>query len=236
MEGVEFTSSQLSGSNNSSSSNQAIVQQPENNGQGLCSSVHALSHKENELTVSTALDKSDKQPQQSWTVIGKAKQFQLFFWENPTEKKNYVYRIIWVAVTFADSKLEQCFKKEWVIRFCKHIFPSTLSGEERNHRFKYVLKLANLPSGLETAQKTINTNKRNVRIVFTNQFIKYEDPTNYWEDGLDNWKDKQNSILIKVQTTTEAKIEQFINLLNKANNRLANIEVQILNSKVPSDT
>ncbi|CAB5198550.1 unnamed protein product [Rhizophagus irregularis] len=101
MEGVEFTSSQPSGSNNASSLNQAVVQQPENNnGQGLCSSVHAPSHKENEPTVSTALDKSDKQLQQSWTIIGKAKQFQLFFpleiipGQNPTEKKNYVYQII----------------------------------------------------------------------------------------------------------------------------------------------
>uniref|UniRef100_U9TT18 Uncharacterized protein n=1 Tax=Rhizophagus irregularis (strain DAOM 181602 / DAOM 197198 / MUCL 43194) TaxID=747089 RepID=U9TT18_RHIID len=31
-------------------------------------------------------------------------------------------------------------------------------------------------------------------------------------------------------------MEQFTNLLNKFNNRLANVEVQILNSKVPSDT
>ncbi|PKC56546.1 hypothetical protein RhiirA1_473847 [Rhizophagus irregularis] len=377
MEGVEFTSSQPSGSNNAFSSNQAVVQQLENNnGQGLCSSVHTPSHKENKLTVSTALDKSDKQPQQSWTVIGKAKQFQLFFplkiilGQNPTEKKNYVYRIIsdvpglktyvvttikgikvikatyeseesaqkvlerqiiegnkvrfckieginqaqdnqqsyeiciWdvpldiekdifeqhlcsignvksikfnikqlyyeVAVTFADNKLEKRFKKEWVIRFCKHVFrvfPSTLSREERNHRFKYVLKLANLPSGTcaidlaeianITKAKAIflpknkfsrNYEKERLNFVdkntitchvcgssfhklrncpennkyqqaqrthsvyqsiykryqvkaptakggFNPLFLKqrYEELTNYWENGLDNWEDKQNS-------------------------------------------
>ncbi|PKY52451.1 hypothetical protein RhiirA4_496668 [Rhizophagus irregularis] len=502
MEGVEFTSSQPSGSNNASSSNQAVVQQPENNnGQGLCSFVHAPSHKENEPTTSTALDKPDKQPQQSWTVIGKAKQFQLFFpleiipGQNPTEKKNHVYQIIsdvpglrtyvvttikgikvikatydseesaqkvlehqiiegnkirfskieginqvqdnqqsyeiriWdvpldiekdifeqhlrsignvksikfnikqlyyeVAVTFADSKLEERFKKEWVIRFCKHVFrvfPSTLSREERNHRFKYVLKLANLPSGIcaidlaeianitkakaiflpknkfsrnyekerfawfyfdseqemndakthkfsynnkglnfvdkntitchvcgssfhklrncpennkyQQAQRTHSvyqsiykryqvkapTAKGGFNPLFPKQ--RYEEPTNYWEDGLDNWEDKQNSYanIAKmnsnqgssnsnnpqsaakqqqvnpvnnkgkqkenahttqrrpwnenaIQSSTadrltklETKMEQFTNLLNKFNNRLANVEVQILNSKAPSDT
>jgi type VI protein secretion system component Hcp len=31
-------------------------------------------------------------------------------------------------------------------------------------------------------------------------------------------------------------MEQFTNLLNKFNNRIVNVEVQILNSKAPSDT
>ncbi|RGB27913.1 hypothetical protein C1646_768495 [Rhizophagus diaphanus] len=79
MEGVEFTSSQPSGSNNASSSNQTI---------------------EIEQTANSTPDKADKQRQQSWTVIGKTKQFQLFFpldiipGQNATEKKNYVYQII----------------------------------------------------------------------------------------------------------------------------------------------
>ncbi|PKC03798.1 hypothetical protein RhiirA5_423232 [Rhizophagus irregularis] len=293
MEGVEFTSSQPSGSNNASSLNQAVVQQPENNnGQGLCSSVHAPSHKENEPTVSTALDKSDKQLQQSWTIIGKAKQFQLFFpleiipGQNPTEKKNYVYQIIsdvpglrtyvvttikgikvikatyeseqsaqkvlerqiiegnkvrfckieginqaqdnqqsyeiciWdvpldiekdifeqhlcsignvksikfnikqlyyeVAVTFADNKLEKRFKKEWVIRFCKHVFrvfPSILSREERNHRFKYVLKLANLPSGTCAIDLAEIANITKAKAIFLpkNKFLRnYEKERFVW--------------------------------------------------------
>ncbi|PKY62119.1 hypothetical protein RhiirA4_488034, partial [Rhizophagus irregularis] len=442
---------------------------------------------------------SDKQPQQSWTVIGKAKQFQLFFpldiipGQNPTEKKNHAYRIIsdvpglrtyvvttikgikvikvtyeseesaqkvagrqivegnntrfskidginqtkdnqqsyeiriWdvpldiekdifeqylhsignvkgikfnikqlyyeVAVTFADRKLEQRFEKEWVIRFCKHVFrvfPSTLSKEDRNHRFKHVLKLANLPSGAcaidlaeianimkakaiflpknkfsrnyekehfawfyfdseqemndarmhkfsynnkglnfvdkntitchvcgssfhrlrncpennkyQQAQRTHSvyqpiykryqvkapTTRGGFNPLFPKQ--QYEEPTNYWEEGLDNWDDKQDSYAniakmnpnqgssinpqasakqqrvnpvnnkgkqkenayptqkrpwnenaIQSSTTDrltklEEKMEQFTNLLNKFNSRLANVEVQILNSKAPSDT
>ncbi|PKK59506.1 hypothetical protein RhiirC2_794745 [Rhizophagus irregularis] len=67
MEGVEFTSSQPSGSNNAFSSNQTVVQQLENNnGQGLyvlfCT---RTSPKKNEQTASPTLDKSDKQPQQN---------------------------------------------------------------------------------------------------------------------------------------------------------------------------
>ncbi|RGB24274.1 hypothetical protein C1646_773324 [Rhizophagus diaphanus] len=76
-------------------------QQPKNNnGQGLCSSVHVPSPKEIEQTANSMPNKSNKQWQQSWTVIGKTKQFQLFFsldiipGQNATEKKNYVYQII----------------------------------------------------------------------------------------------------------------------------------------------
>ncbi|PKY61662.1 hypothetical protein RhiirA4_486950 [Rhizophagus irregularis] len=292
MEGVEFTSSQLSGSNNASSLNQAVAQQPENNnGQGLCFSVHTLSHKENEPTVSTALDKSDKQPQQSIKVIkatydleelaqkvlerqiieGNKVRFCKIEGINQAQDNQQSYEIrIWnvlldieknifeqhlrsignvksikfnikqlyyeVAVTFADNKLEERFKKECVIRFCKHVFrvfPSTLSREERNHRFKYVLKLANLPSGTcaidlaeiadITKAKAIflpknkfsrNYEKEPQRTHSVYQSIykryqvkaptakggfnplfpkqRYEEPTNYWEDGLDNWEDKQN--------------------------------------------
>ncbi|PKY25513.1 hypothetical protein RhiirB3_511140 [Rhizophagus irregularis] len=457
MEGVEFTSSQPSGSNNASSSNQAVVQQPENNnGQGLCSSMHAPSHKENEPTVSTALDKSDKQPQQVGPLLGKPNSSNFFFRSklfrdktlqkkritfiglfqmyrgikvikatyeseesaqkvlerqiiegnkvrfckiegiNQAQDNQQSYEIrIWdvpldiekdifeqhlrsignvksikfnikqlyyeVAVTFADNKLEKRFKKEWVIRFCKHVFrvfPSTLSREERNHRFKYVLKLANLPSGtcaIDLAEianitkakaiflpknkflrnyekerfvwfyfdseqemgdaKTHKFSYNNKGLNFVdkntitchvcgssfhklrncpenNKYQQAQQPTNYWEDGLDNWKDKQNSYanIAKmnsnqgssnsnnpqsaakqqqvnpvnnkgkqkenahttqrspwnenaIQSSTAdrltklvAKMEQFTNLLNKFNNRLVNVEVQILNSKAPSDT
>ncbi|PKK62714.1 hypothetical protein RhiirC2_789953 [Rhizophagus irregularis] len=70
-----------------------------------------------------------------------------------------------VAVIFADSKLEEHFKKEWVIRLCKHIFrvfPSTLSREKRNHKFKYVLKLANLPSGTYNNKRPNFINKNTI--------------------------------------------------------------------------
>ncbi|PKK61784.1 hypothetical protein RhiirC2_791292 [Rhizophagus irregularis] len=343
-----------------------VVQQPENNnGQGLCSSVHAPSHKENEPTVSIALDKSDKQLQQNvpglrtyvvTTIKGikvikatyeseesaqkvlerqiiegnkvrfckieginqaqdNQQSYKIRIWDVPLDiekdifeqhlrsignvksiKFNIKQLYYEVTVTFADNKLEECFKKEWVIRFCKHVFrvfPSTLSREERNHRFKYVLKLANLLSGtcaidlaeianitkakaiflpknkfsrnyekerfawfyFDSEQEMDNAkthkfsyNNKKLNFVDKNTITchvcgssfhklrncpennkyqqaqcthsvyqsiykryqvkaptakgsfnplfpkqRYEEPTNYWEDGLDNWEDKQNS-------------------------------------------
>ncbi|GES90647.1 hypothetical protein GLOIN_2v1778859 [Rhizophagus clarus] len=59
--------------------------------------------------------------------------------------KNLYYE---VSVTFVNKDLAGALKEEWSIKFLNktfRIFPSTLTKEERNHCFKYVLKLTNLP-------------------------------------------------------------------------------------------
>ncbi|RGB35633.1 hypothetical protein C1646_759103 [Rhizophagus diaphanus] len=50
--------------------------------------------------------------------------------------------------------VEETIKDQWSLRFCKYafrIFPSNLTREERNLRFKYGLKLANLPNSTYAA-------------------------------------------------------------------------------------
>ncbi|PKK60256.1 hypothetical protein RhiirC2_793601, partial [Rhizophagus irregularis] len=109
-----------------------------------------------------------------------------------------------VVVVFADKALEQRFKTEWVLRFCKNIFrvfPSSLTREERNHRFKYVLKLANLPAGTCASDLIPIANETNAKAIFLpkNKFSKnYEKERFAWfyfdsEQGLLNVKDKKFS-------------------------------------------
>uniref|UniRef100_U9URH4 RRM domain-containing protein n=1 Tax=Rhizophagus irregularis (strain DAOM 181602 / DAOM 197198 / MUCL 43194) TaxID=747089 RepID=U9URH4_RHIID len=59
--------------------------------------------------------------------------------------KNLYYKVV---VRFNGKQVEEKFKDLWSLRFCKYafrIFPSNLTKDERNLRFKYGLKLANLP-------------------------------------------------------------------------------------------
>ncbi|POG79050.1 hypothetical protein GLOIN_2v1472704 [Rhizophagus irregularis DAOM 181602=DAOM 197198] len=59
--------------------------------------------------------------------------------------ENLYYKVV---VRFNGKQVEEKFKDLWSLRFCKYafrIFPSNLTKDERNLRFKYGLKLANLP-------------------------------------------------------------------------------------------
>ncbi|GBB99290.1 hypothetical protein RclHR1_34720002 [Rhizophagus clarus] len=61
--------------------------------------------------------------------------------------KNLYYK---VSVTFANKDLAGALKEECLMKFLNktfRIFPSSLTKEEHNHRFKYVLKLTSLPKG-----------------------------------------------------------------------------------------
>ncbi|GBC29906.2 hypothetical protein GLOIN_2v1769705 [Rhizophagus irregularis DAOM 181602=DAOM 197198] len=65
--------------------------------------------------------------------------------------KNLYYEVV---VRFNGKQVEKKFKDLWSLRFCKYafrIFPSNLTKDERNLRFKYGLKLANLPVGTYAA-------------------------------------------------------------------------------------
>ncbi|CAB5201957.1 unnamed protein product [Rhizophagus irregularis] len=65
--------------------------------------------------------------------------------------KNLYYEVV---VRFNGKQVEEKFKDLWSLRFCKYafrIFPSNLTKDERNLRFKYELKLANLPVGTYAA-------------------------------------------------------------------------------------
>jgi hypothetical protein len=82
-----------------------------------------------------------------------------------------------VVVTFTDRSLEHQFKNEWAIRFCKHVFrvfPSTLTKDEHNHRFNFVLKLTNLPNSICALNLTEIVGITNAKAIFLpkNKFSK----------------------------------------------------------------
>ncbi|GBC06605.1 hypothetical protein RclHR1_06960003 [Rhizophagus clarus] len=95
--------------------------------------------------------------------------------------KNLYYE---VAVTFANKDLAEALKEEWSIKFLNktfRIFPSTLTKEGRNYHFKYVLKLTNLPKGIngENLLKIVTIDDMNAakenHFAFNNKGLHFAD-------------------------------------------------------------
>ncbi|PKY63326.1 hypothetical protein RhiirA4_491829 [Rhizophagus irregularis] len=88
--------------------------------------------------------------------------------------KNLYYEVV---VRFNGKQVEEKFKDLWSLRFCKYafkIFPSNLTKDERNLRFKYGLKLANLPVGTYAADLKDIIVQMNAKSCFVpkNRFLK----------------------------------------------------------------
>ncbi|PKY61490.1 hypothetical protein RhiirA4_486544 [Rhizophagus irregularis] len=67
--------------------------------------------------------------------------------------KNLYYEVV---VRFNDRQVEEKIKDQWSLKFCKYafrIFPTNLTKKNRNLRFKYGLKLANLANNIYAANK-----------------------------------------------------------------------------------
>ncbi|GBC04218.1 hypothetical protein RclHR1_05580003 [Rhizophagus clarus] len=85
--------------------------------------------------------------------------------------KNLYYE---VSVTFANKDLASALKEEWSMKFLNktfRIFPSTLIKKERNHRFKHILKLTNLPKGINRGNLLEIVTIDNMNAVKENHFV-----------------------------------------------------------------
>ncbi|CAB5201403.1 unnamed protein product [Rhizophagus irregularis] len=110
--------------------------------------------------------------------------------------KNLYYEVV---VRFNGKQVEEKFKDLWSLRFCKYafrIFPSNLTKDERNLRFKYGLKLANLPVGTYAAdlKDIIIQMKAKSCFVPKNRFSKNYEKERFAFVFFDNENDFNNAL------------------------------------------
>ncbi|PKY34494.1 hypothetical protein RhiirB3_454262 [Rhizophagus irregularis] len=110
--------------------------------------------------------------------------------------KNLYYEVV---VRFNGKQVEEKFKDLWSLRFCKYafrIFPSNLTKDERNLRFKYGLKLANLPVGTYAAdlKDIIIQMKAKSCFVPKNRFSKNYEKERFAFVFFDNENDLNNAL------------------------------------------
>ena len=110
--------------------------------------------------------------------------------------KNLYYEVV---VRFHGKQVEDKFKDLWSLRFCKYafrIFPSNLTKDERNLRFKYGLKLANLPAGTYAAdlKDIVVQMKAKSCFVPKNRFSKNYEKERFAFVFFDNENDLNNAL------------------------------------------
>ncbi|PKY56246.1 hypothetical protein RhiirA4_476397, partial [Rhizophagus irregularis] len=110
--------------------------------------------------------------------------------------KNLYYEVV---VRFNGKQVEEKFKDLWSLRFCKYafrIFPSNLTKDERNLRFKYGLKLANLPVGTYAADLKDIIVQMNAKLCFVpkNRFSKNYEKERFAFVFFDNENDFNNAL------------------------------------------
>ncbi|CAB5199980.1 unnamed protein product [Rhizophagus irregularis] len=110
--------------------------------------------------------------------------------------KNLCYEVV---VRFNGKQVEEKFKDLWSLRFCKYafrIFPSNLIKDEKNLRFKYGLKLANLPVGTYAAdlKDIIIQMKAKSCFVPKNRFSKNYEKERFAFVFFDNENDFNNAL------------------------------------------